>query len=409
MRSSSNKWYVLILASLVAALAFGAVFNGMAILLPEIASDLNLNYAEVGFMWGGLSLGIAAFTIIGGMLGDRFGARVVMGLACFVAAISSFLRGTADGFITLTIFMILFGFCEGVSEANLPKTIVTWFQGKSLGLITGILGAGFCFGGAISTMYSATLLSPLLGGWQGVMYLYGIVAIILGIVWITTIKSAPTTLPVEPTRRPWGEIISRVIRSRDLWLNGIGLFVLFFSVTGITGYMPIYFEHIKGMSVSEASNVVSAFIWVSIIGSLVLPILSDKVGRKTIYVPCIVITGICIYLIPMLSGIPLLISVIGCGIFGYGGAVVMHYVVVAESRGIEAAYYGTAFGLLASVGNLGGFVGPTVGGIIADVDASLPFTLWAWILVISLITFCLIKGQKVKLPAEEEHLLGKRK
>lgn len=401
MRNSSNKWYALILATLVASLVFGAVFSGMAILLPEIASDFNLNYAEVGLIWGALSIGIAAFTLIGGMLGDRFGIRLVMGLACFVAAISSFLRGTADGFITLTIFMVLFGFCEGVSEANLPKTIVTWFQGKSLGLITGILGAGFCFGGAISTMYSATLLSPMLGGWQGVMYLYGIIAIVFGIIWVITIRDAPVTPSVEPTKRPWGEIISRVIRSRDLWLNGIGLFVVFFSVTGIAGYMPIYFEHIKGMSVSEASNLVSAFIWVSIIGSFVLPLLSDRVGRKIIYVPSVVITGICIYLIPLSSGTPLLLSVIGCGIFGYGGAAVMHYVVVAEARGIEPAYYGTAFGLLATLGNLGGFVGPVIGGIIADINASLPFTLWASVLIISIITFCLMKGTKyeVKKPA----------
>ncbi|MBA7651160.1 hypothetical protein ES703_58975 [subsurface metagenome] len=42
-----------------------------------------------------------------------------------------------------------------------------------------------------------------------------------------------------------------------------------------------------------------------------------------------------------------------------------------------------------------GFLGPTIGGIIADVDASLPFTSWAGVLIISIITFSLIKGKHI--------------
>ena len=74
----------------------------------------------------------------------------------------------------------------------------------------------------------------------------------------------------------------------------------------------------------------------------------------------------------------------------------MHHVVVAEAEGIEPAYYGTAFGLLITIGSIGGFLGPTIGGIIADVDASLPFTLWAGVLIISIITFSLIKGKQAR-------------
>ena len=70
MHSSLNKWYVLALATLIGLLVFAFVWNGMAILFPEIASDLNLNYAEIGLIWGGTSIGAAAFMLIGGVLGD---------------------------------------------------------------------------------------------------------------------------------------------------------------------------------------------------------------------------------------------------------------------------------------------------------------------------------------------------
>ncbi|GAI27372.1 unnamed protein product, partial [marine sediment metagenome] len=118
-----NKWYVLALATLIWLLVFALAWDGMAVLFPEIASDLNLNYAEIGLIWGGVSIGIAAFVLIGGMLGDRFGTRVIIGFACFLGAISSFLRGVANSFIALAMFMALFGVAEAAAEGSLSKKV----------------------------------------------------------------------------------------------------------------------------------------------------------------------------------------------------------------------------------------------------------------------------------------------
>jgi len=392
MQSSLNKWYVLVLVTLIWLLVFSFAWSGVAVLFPEIASDLNLNYAEIGLIWGGVSIGIAAFVLIGGVLGDHFGTRVIIGFACFLGAISSFLRGVANSFIALAMFMALFGVAEAAAEGSLSKKVVTVFKGKSLGLIHGIQFSGFYLGGATSMMVSATILSPMFGGWRGVMYLYGIIAIIIGILWVVTIRDIPTTSSAEPTGRSLSKTILRVIHSRDLWLDGIALLMLFFSIKGIMGYMPIYLVNVKGMEIGEASNITSAFLGGGIIGGLTLPVLSDRVGRKIVYIPSVVIAAICIYLIPILSSLPLLAIIVACGVFTAGAATI-HWAVVAESRGIEPAYYGTAFGLLSTMGSIGGFLGPAIGGIIAEIDESLPFVLWAGVLSISVIAFYLIKGQ----------------
>jgi len=365
----------------------------MAVLFPEITSDLNLNYAEIGLIWGGVSIGAAAFMLIGGVLGDHFGTRVVVGVACFLSAISSLLRGTTNSFIALAIFMVLFGIAEACAVGSLSKMVVTSFKGKALGLINGAQYSGFYLGGAISMMVSATILSPMFGGWRGVMYLYGIIAIIIGILWVVAIRDIPTTSSAKPSGRSLSKVILRVIHSRDLWLDGIAFFIVFFSIGGVVGYMPIYFVNVKGVNISEASNMASAFLWGSIIGSLAVPVLSDRVGRKIVYIPSIVITAICIYLIPVLSSLPLLIIIVACGIFA-AGANAMHWVVVTESKGIEPAYYSTAFGLLATMGSIGGFLGPVIGGIITEIDESLPFALWAGVLSIAVIAFYFIKRER---------------
>jgi len=373
-------------------MVFAFAVNSVSVLFPEIASDLNLNYAEIGLIWGGVPIGIVAFVLLGGMLGDHFGARAIVGLACLLSAISSFLRGTVSSSITLAVFMVLFGVAEAAADGGLAKMVTASFKAKSLGLINGVQVSGFYLGGAIGMMVSAAILSPMFGGWRGVMHLCGIIAIIIGIVWVVTIRDIPTTSKAEATGKSLNRLLLRVIHSRDLWLAGIALFTLFFSIKGITGYMPIYLVNIKGLEIGEASNLTSVILWGAIIGGLALPVLSDRVGRKIVYIPSVVLTAICIYLVPILSNLPLLVAIVAYGAFS-AGAVSVNWAVVVESRGIGPEYYGTAFGLTATIGNIGGFLGSAIGGRIAEIDESLPFVLWAGILSMAVIAFYLIKGQ----------------
>jgi MFS family permease len=389
---SNNKWYILSLSAIVWFLPFSAVYNGTTVLFPEIATDLNLSYGDIGLIWGMLSTGLCSVAFVGGILGDRFGSRIIIGAACILSAISSFLRGTTNGLITLITFMFIFGMAFGFVEVNLPKIVATWFRERQLGLANGILITGWSLG-AISLMVSASFLSPLLGGWRNVMHLYGITSLITGIIWLATIRDDRIVPSNRIPRKPLSSLVSEVIKSRDLWLAAVSLFMIWFSFSGVYGYLPIYFVDSKDMSIDQASTTVSIFVWVGILGSLVLPTISDKLGRKSIGIPSILITGICVLVIPLVDGALLITVITLSGIFSIG-AFAMHYVVVAEAKGINTENYGTAFGIIVTMASIGGFLGPTVGGVIADVQPSLPFTLWAAVLGISLVCFTVLKGSK---------------
>ena len=77
------------------------VFNGIAVnvippLFPRISQELNLNYAQIGSIVGALALGMLLFSLVGGVIADRFGIKKVISIAMLFASIFAGARGLAD-------------------------------------------------------------------------------------------------------------------------------------------------------------------------------------------------------------------------------------------------------------------------------------------------------------------------
>ena len=105
----SYRWWVLINTFLIFAVAFGMGWTYIVMLVPPILQELGLNIADWGTLWSAISFGTVLFAIIGGVLGDRFGVRLTVGLGVFCMGGFLVLRGTASSFATLYAWMFLFG------------------------------------------------------------------------------------------------------------------------------------------------------------------------------------------------------------------------------------------------------------------------------------------------------------
>src|SRR5678816_2176861 len=75
----------------------------MASAIPFIATDLELSPLEMGQLLSAFFLGYALMQIPGGLLADRFGARVVLTTTIALWSIMTALTGMAAGLVTLLI------------------------------------------------------------------------------------------------------------------------------------------------------------------------------------------------------------------------------------------------------------------------------------------------------------------
>src|SRR5690242_3329433 len=68
---------------------------------PLIKTDLGLSNTELGLVFSAFAIPYAIFQLIGGWIGDRWGARMVLCVSCGVVAAATALTGAVNGFLAL--------------------------------------------------------------------------------------------------------------------------------------------------------------------------------------------------------------------------------------------------------------------------------------------------------------------
>jgi MFS family permease len=394
---SSYKWFVLALTALTGALVASIPFSCMPALFKEISEDLDLSLVQIGSVWGMASLAGIFFSLIGGVLGDRFGVKLVIPLACILVGITGALRGLSGSLFTLMVTVFINGIVRLIIPINLTKTIGMWFGGRNLGMAMGISAVGMGFGLMLGPMISATVLSPLLGGWRNVMYLYGAVSAAVGLVWFLFKREPPRvdTIPGSPAIVPFRQALSRLLRIKALWLIGLTLLFRSSCIMGMTGYLPLYLRG-KGWEVAGADGTLAAFYGVSTICVVPLSLLSDKLGsRKPILFAALVVTIVCFSILPAVEGNTIWLLMVLSGVFMDGFMAIL-VTMLLETRGVEPVYSGTALGIVFTISQIGSVVSPPLGNSLAGINPGLPFIFWAGLSVIALFTLAFTRETKLE-------------
>jgi Major Facilitator Superfamily len=101
IRSDACKWLVLALGTFTFTFVVAVPSMSLPVLFDEISTDLALNLVQIGWIWGiGSVLGIWV-GLIGGSVGDRFGPRRTLAVACTLMGIAGAARGLSNGFAML--------------------------------------------------------------------------------------------------------------------------------------------------------------------------------------------------------------------------------------------------------------------------------------------------------------------
>jgi len=388
---SRYKWYILALGTSTHIFAVGMPRMCMPVLFSEISEELGLSLVQVGIVWGILSLSGLLTGLIGGILGDRYGTKLTLAVACLMGGVFGGLRGLSNSFLILIATMFLFGFATSTSSLNTHKAAGVWFPKHQLGIANGILSTGMGIGVTLGSLVSATVLSPLLGSWRNVLFLYGAISIVIGLLWSLS-KSEPGFPGSGSTtsRAPLRQSLSQVARIKEVWILAIS--EIFFSgcLQGMTGYLPLFLRG-KGWTAAAADGALAAHSAAGMVGAIPISLLSDRIGsRKAVLIVAQLVTLIGVGLLVVVDGSMLWLVVISMGFFREALAAVM-ITLTMELEGVGEKYAGTALGLRASVSRIGGLFSPPLGNSFASIGAGLPFAFWSGLAAVSVAMISLIK------------------
>jgi MFS family permease len=391
---SNYRWYLLGLTVATAAFVSTLPVSCMPVLFKEISEDLSLNLVQIGTVWGVVYLASIFISPFGGLLSDRFGVKSLMGVSCLLVGLTGALRGLSTSFLTLSFTVFLVGVVRTIIPISLTKTIGSWFQGRNLGTAMGISAMGMGIGLSLGPMISATILSPLLGGWRGVMYLYGAVAIAIGILWFLFGREPhqADVLSQDSPAEPFHQAFLRIIRIKALWLMGFTLFFRWGCIQGVTGYLPLYLRE-QGWSPASADGTLSVLYGVSMICVVPLSSLSDRLGaRKAILFAALILTFIGFVLLPFLDGTPVWILIIMAGLF-IDAFMSIIVTMLYENNWVPPKDYGAALGFTFAICQVGIVIAPPLGNSLANLNSGLPFLFWAALSSAAFFTLASMKEQ----------------
>ena len=363
-QSDAYKWRVLTLAAFTFTFVVAIPQMSLPVLFDEISADLGLSLVQVGWVWGvGSVLGILV-GLIGGPVGDRFGPRRTLAVACLLMGIAGAARGLSNDFTMLALTTLIAGFAQWSIPMNVHKACGVWFPKEQLGMANGVVAVGMALGFLLGALLAATVFSPLLGGWRNVLFGYGGVAILFGVFWWFTRENARADDRQSNQVITLQKAVGRVTRLRNVWILCIATAGVSGCVNGMLGFLPLYLRGL-GWKPAIADSTLASFHAVSMLFAIPIALLSDRVGsRRGVLGAAVLLIGIGTGLLGFASGVFISAAVLLAGI-SRDGFMAITMTAIIEEKGIGTRYAGSAIGLNMSVIGIAGVFAPPVGNWLA--------------------------------------------
>ncbi|MBI9050164.1 MAG: MFS transporter [Anaerolineaceae bacterium] len=395
------KWYILALSILTNMFVVAMPTMGMSVLSKEISISLNLSITQIGVVWGIGTLPGILSALFGGALGDKVGPKKILVLTSLLGGLIGASRGLADSYTMMVIIVLLFGIIAPVVTMNTIKMVGQWFPSQQLGLANGMISMGMALGFFLGSLLSATTLSPLLGGWQNVLILYGLSGAMFSIPWFFS-KAISQSGHSEIENPSMRLVISHVIKQKDIWPLGLTLLGIGGCIQGILGYTPLYLRNL-GWEPIAADGTLSAFHTISLIFVLPVAFWSSKLGiqKKFLFISgLLVVTGA--GLLSFVQGPWVWVAMLLTGsVRDAFMAIYMTFVISLKKIGPK--YAGTAIGLSMAISGIGNAFAPPLGNSLAVLRPGAPYLLWSVLAVFGLCCLLFVK-QPVNVPDPIQNL-----
>lgn len=184
-----KEWiYVVCLTGFIAiTFAFGRyIFSAIT---PEIVESLNIDYTFVGIINAGHQAAYLTFSMLGGILCSYLSIRALISSSVILCCISVFLLAFVNNPYILLIIVTLQGVFAAVSWIPMVEFVAENIQENIRGKAMGIISSGTSFGMILNGFLIPYILKT--SDWHSVWFVFGIIAIVLGIVgiiWLYQLK-----------------------------------------------------------------------------------------------------------------------------------------------------------------------------------------------------------------------------
>jgi predicted MFS family arabinose efflux permease len=341
---------------IVAVLSLGFGLVGIdrfliSTLFPVIARDLKLNYGDIGLITGALAIAWGISALLMGNLSDRIGRRRVLTCSLIVFSVLIGASGLAVGLVSLIAVRLIMGFADGaytpVSIAGTLAASPTQRSGLNIGIqqmMMPLFGLGF------APLFVAFALRWVEWRWIFVAFLIPGLALAYAMWKIIPAKDAGGARPAGPTRANDWKLVLEVFNVR---LASLLMLCWLSCLVTTSAFMPNYLLDYLHLSSVNMGLVMSSIGLGATFGTLLLPWLSDRLGRKSVMIGSSAATVASLLMLGNSASVPALFCCLFLVHF-FNNAVIALTVGPLSTESVPPFLSATASGLVIAVGELAG-------------------------------------------------------
>lgn len=265
--------------------------TNMSTAAPLMRKELGLSLTQLGLAFSAFGYAYAVFQIIGGYLGDRFGARVTLTLCGLVWTLATLLTGLAGGLASLFLIRFLLGIGEGATFPTATRAMQYWVAKDRRGWAQGVTHAFARAGNAVTPPIVVLLMSLM--GWRAAFVILGAVSAVWVVAWALYFRDDPKShrgvtaqeveaLPafVPPAQRakvitPWGPLLRRMAPvTLTYFCYGWSLWLYLF-------WLPSFFKEGEKLQLTSTAFYSFAVFLAGVVGDMLGGSISDHLLRRT--------------------------------------------------------------------------------------------------------------------------------
>jgi sugar phosphate permease len=253
--------------------------------------ELNLTNTQVGLVFSAFAYPYLVFQIIGGWVGDRFGARRALTVAGLIWGAATLLTGLVTSLTSMIVARVLLGFGEGATFPVATRAMADWTPPARRGFAQGITHSAARLGNALTPPVVAWLI--LLVSWRGSFVIMGVISAAWTLAWAWYFRDDPRThpgiSPAELDRLP--RIRTREEKTRDpvpwrrLTRRMLPVTLVYFcygwTLWLYLAWIPQYFLQSYHLNLTSSAFFAAGVFLGGVVGDTLGGVVSDRIYEKT--------------------------------------------------------------------------------------------------------------------------------
>jgi len=258
---------------------------------PLIRKELGLSQTQLGIVFSAFGYPYAVFQIVGGALGDHFGARRTLTICGLIWAVATILTGLTGGLVSLFLARLLLGIGEGATFPTATRAMQYWVAKDRRGWAQGVTHAFARAGNAITPPIIVALMVAFT--WRGAFTILGLVSLLWVVAWAVYFRDDPkahrgitpeelaTLPPFVPhhertrSRTPWGPLI------RHMAPVTLTYFCYAWSLWLYLNWLPSFFKEGQKLELGKTAIFAFSVFLAGVVGDTLGGVLSDGILRRT--------------------------------------------------------------------------------------------------------------------------------